>query len=147
MASIKRKIIGLVLPDSRIQFFLQGTYSALVGKASRPLVNAVLAQLEAVLLGGNISDSVNGAVRVFSVLLDHLVRPVQHRLWNREAERFRRLEINHELKLGWLFNRQVGGLGSLQDSVHVVCDAPVDIRKVRSVVHEPAGLHRSYLAI
>src|SRR5262245_3648251 len=37
IASIKRKIIGLVLPDSRIQFLLQGTYSALVGKASRPL--------------------------------------------------------------------------------------------------------------
>jgi hypothetical protein len=36
IASIKPKIIGLVLPGGRIQFFLQGTYSALVGKASRP---------------------------------------------------------------------------------------------------------------
>jgi hypothetical protein len=43
LASIRPKIIGLVLPDSRIQFFLQGTYNALVGKASRPLINPLFA--------------------------------------------------------------------------------------------------------
>jgi hypothetical protein len=50
MASIKPKIIGLVLLGGRIQFFLQGTYNALVGKASRPFVNPVLAQLKTMLL-------------------------------------------------------------------------------------------------
>jgi hypothetical protein len=47
IASIKPKIIGLVLPDGRIQFFLQGTYNALVGKASRPFINPVFAQFKA----------------------------------------------------------------------------------------------------
>src|SRR5215831_17384167 len=46
IANIKPKIIGLVLPDCRIQFFLQGSYNAVVGKASRPLINPVLAQLK-----------------------------------------------------------------------------------------------------
>src|SRR5215831_15383369 len=37
ITSTKPKIIGLVLlPGGRISFFLQGTYNALVGKASRP---------------------------------------------------------------------------------------------------------------
>jgi hypothetical protein len=50
MTSIKPKIIGLVLPGGRIQFFLQGTYNALVGKASRPLINPLFAQLKTALL-------------------------------------------------------------------------------------------------
>jgi hypothetical protein len=50
MASIKPKIIGLVLLGGRIQFFLPGTYNALVGKESRLFVNPVFAQLETVLL-------------------------------------------------------------------------------------------------
>ena len=32
-------------------------------------------------------------------LLDHLVRPPQHSLWNRETDLFRRLEIDNEFKL------------------------------------------------
>src|SRR5262245_51002712 len=47
ITSIKPKIIGLVLlPGGRISFFLQGTYNALVGKASRPLINPVLSQTQ-----------------------------------------------------------------------------------------------------
>jgi len=36
ITSIKPKIMGLVLHGGRISFFLQGTYNALPGKASRP---------------------------------------------------------------------------------------------------------------
>jgi hypothetical protein len=49
LASIKPKIIGLT-PGGRIQFFLQGTYSALVGETSRPVINPFFTELEAVLL-------------------------------------------------------------------------------------------------
>ena len=38
-------------------------------------------------------------------------------------------------------HRQIGGLGSLQDSVHVVGDAPVAVREVRPVGHEPTGIY------
>ena len=37
---------------------------------------------------------------------------------------------------------QIGRLGSLQDFVHVICDAPVAVREVRPVGHEPAGIYR-----
>src|SRR5262249_10860309 len=33
LASIRPKIIGLVLPGGRIQFFLQGTYSPMMGES------------------------------------------------------------------------------------------------------------------
>src|SRR5215470_14063768 len=47
ITSTKPKIIGLVLlSGGRISFFLQGTYNALVGKASRPLINPVLSQTQ-----------------------------------------------------------------------------------------------------
>src|SRR5262245_54586432 len=50
ITSIKPKIMGLVLHGGRIQFSLPGTYNALVGKASRPLINPDFAELNAVLL-------------------------------------------------------------------------------------------------
>jgi hypothetical protein len=41
-------------------------------------------------------------------ILDHPVRSVQHRLWNWEIKRFRRLKINHQLKLRGLLHREIG---------------------------------------
>jgi hypothetical protein len=52
-------------------------------------------------------------------LLDHLVRPEQQRLRNREAERLRGLEIDHQLELRRLLDGEIGGLGALKDLVHV----------------------------
>ena len=60
---------------------------------------------------------------------NYSVRPVQHRLRNRQADLLRRLEIDHQLELRRLLYRQIGGLGSLQDSVHVSGCAPVDVRE------------------
>ena len=57
------------------------------------------------LAGGNalkalgFTRSVNGAVRVLSVLLDHLIRPIQYRLRNRQGDLFCRLQIDDKLKL------------------------------------------------
>jgi hypothetical protein len=50
-------------------------------------------------------------------LLDHSIRPIQHRLRNREADLLRGLEIDHQLKLRRLLHRQVSRLGTLEDSV------------------------------
>ena len=77
--------------------------------------------------------------RLFS--LDQLVRPGEHVRRDREADLLRRLEIDHELKLGRLLDRKVGGLGTLQDSVHIGGNAPVAVREVRPVGHEPTGIY------
>src|SRR5262245_55828145 len=73
--------------------------------------------------------------------LDHLICPIQHRLWNRQTDLLRRFEIYHQLELRRLLYRQVRRLGSLQDSVHEICDAPVAVRQIGAIVHEKAGVN------
>jgi hypothetical protein len=51
------------------------------------------------------------------LLFDHLIRPLQERLRNCEAERLGGLEVDHQLELADLLDRQVGWLGTLQDLV------------------------------
>jgi hypothetical protein len=48
---------------------------------------------------------------------DDLIRPQQQRRRDGEPERFGGLEIDHELELVWLFDREVAGLGALEDFV------------------------------
>jgi hypothetical protein len=50
-------------------------------------------------------------------LLDHLVRPQQQGLRDRQAQRLGGLEVNDQLELGRLLDGEVGGLGTLEDSV------------------------------
>jgi hypothetical protein len=57
---------------------------------------------------------------ILSVFFDHLIRPLQERRRNRQAEEgLGALEVDDQLELGRLLNRQVGGLGAFEDSVHV----------------------------
>src|SRR5215470_18803766 len=58
-------------------------------------------------------------------LLDHLIRPREHRLRNSQAKRLGGLEVDHQLELGGLLDGQVGGLGTLEDLVHVGSGAPI----------------------
>src|SRR5262245_50896255 len=59
-------------------------------------------------------------------LLDHLTGLQHHRLRHREAERFGGLGVEHELELRRLLDRQLGGLGTLEDLVHVAGGPPYD---------------------
>jgi hypothetical protein len=54
-------------------------------------------------------------------LLDHLIRPLQERRRDRQAEGLGGLQIDDQLELGWLFNRKVGRLGPLEDLVDIPC--------------------------
>src|SRR6266567_8175166 len=56
-------------------------------------------------------DSMSSSSR----LLDHLVRPEQHRLRDGQSERFRGLRIDHQLELRRLLDGKVRWLGALQD--------------------------------
>ena len=51
--------------------------------------------------------------RTLLVLFDHLVGARKQRGRHREAERFCGLEVDHEIKSGWLFYWQVSGLAAL----------------------------------
>src|SRR5215831_15103639 len=50
-----------------------------------------------------------------SDLLDHRVGTCQHDWRQVETDRFRGLEIDHQLKLGRLLDRQVGRFGAIED--------------------------------
>src|SRR5215471_20646242 len=76
-----------------------------------------------------------------SRLSDHLIRPIKHRLRNRQTDLLSRLQINHQLKLLRLLDRQVGRLSTFKDFVYVNGCATVDVREVRPVAHESAGIH------
>src|SRR5260370_1709232 len=52
-------------------------------------------------------------------LLNHLIRPLQERRRERQAEGLGGLEIDDEFELGRLLDGKVAGLGTLDDSIHV----------------------------
>jgi hypothetical protein len=60
--------------------------------------------------------------------LDHPVRSRQYVRRDRENDLLRRLQIDDEFELRRLLDGKLGRVDSLQDSVHVICDAPVAVR-------------------
>ena len=52
-------------------------------------------------------------------LFDCLVGAGEDRLWNRDAERLRSLEVDDQLKLGRLLDGQIGGFLALENSPNV----------------------------
>jgi hypothetical protein len=62
---------------------------------------------------------------------NHPIRSGQYVRWNRHAGLFCRLQIDHQLKLGRLLNRQVARLGAFQDLVHINSSAFVTRSFVR----------------
>ena len=60
-------------------------------------------------------------------LLDHLIRPLQERRWDRQAQGPGGLEVDHKVELSRLLDRQVTGLGALQNLVYEERPAPVHV--------------------
>ena len=81
-------------------------------------------------------------------LLDHLVRSLEKRLRDGEAECLRRLEIDDQLEFRGLLDRQIGRLGALQDFVDLGGGLPELFGQLRPVRDEatrfdilPSGEH------
>jgi hypothetical protein len=68
-------------------------------------------------------------------LLDHLIRPLQERGRDRQAEGLGGLQVDDQLELGRLLDGQVAGLGSFQDLV----DAGPRPRRTRRTSTPPAA--------
>ncbi len=78
-----------------------------------------------------------------SRLFDHLVRPEQHRLRNRQADLFRRFEIDNQLEFRRLLNRNVRWLCAFQDLGDHRSHAPVAFDLLRPIGHQAAGVHEN----
>src|SRR5262249_12323099 len=73
--------------------------------------------------------------------LDHLGGAGEQRRREGESERFCRLEVDKELELSGLINRDVARFGPFQDLVHVIGHAPEQLRQIHGVTHQRTGLH------
>src|SRR5215472_16916734 len=71
-------------------------------------------------------------------IFDHLIRPEQNRLWNRHADLFSCLEVDHQLKPRDLFNGQLCRPSTFEDFVDKNSCTTCHLDKVRSVSHHPA---------
>jgi hypothetical protein len=56
-----------------------------------------------------------------------------------EAERLCGLEVDHQLKLGWLYHRKVGRLFSLENSAGLNACLTVSVLDTCSVAHQTSG--------
>src|ERR1043166_5463924 len=67
----------------------------------------------------------NFSFLIFNFLPDHLICPIEHRLWNCHADLLRCFQIDHQLKFCRLLDRKVGGLAAFENSVDIVREPPV----------------------
>jgi len=71
---------------------------------------------------------------------DHFVGATKQRQRNRQAERLRGPEIDHELELRRLMYREVGGLFAPENACGQQTSLPVGIEKVGSVACQATGI-------
>src|SRR5207253_7382273 len=79
--------------------------------------------------------------------LDHLIRPVQHRLRNCQAKLLRSFQIDHQLELGGLLYRQISELSALQNLVHIRSGASVQVNNAHAVAHKSSVFHILRLSV
>ena len=79
------------------------------------------------------------ALQQIASLFDHLVGEREHRWRNFEAERFRRLEVDHKLVFGRRLYRQLGRLLALENAIDVSSRLPVLVSSIRSIGDEAAS--------
>jgi hypothetical protein len=75
-------------------------------------------------------------------LADDLGRLEENGRGNREPERLSGLEIDDQLELCRLLHRQVGGLGTLEDLVHIRGRASPLVQQARPIAEKAASLHK-----
>ena len=73
-------------------------------------------------------------------LLNHLIRPLQEGLGNRETEGLRGLEVDDKVKLRRLLNRKIIDLGSLQYPVAARRGVPMKFGSPYRVSHQAVGI-------
>src|SRR5215469_12888720 len=79
--------------------------------------------------------------------LDHLVGAHEHRWRYGQTKRLGGLQIDDQLNLGRLLDRQIGGLLSLQDPCGVNPLQTVDRRQVRSIAEQTTSPDRKWTYI
>src|SRR5215471_21097909 len=79
--------------------------------------------------------------------LDDVIGSEQQRLRDGETDLLGRLEIDDELELRRLLDRNIAGLGTFQNLVHIHGGAPVQVGNVHAVRHKNAGFYKITLVV
>src|SRR5207249_5010758 len=74
-------------------------------------------------------------------LLDHLIGQEQQGWGHRDPERLGGLEVEDQREPRRLLHRQVGGLGALEDLIHIGGGTPERVWHARAIEHEAAVVH------
>jgi len=72
-------------------------------------------------------------------LLDHLVGAGEQRRRHVEAKRLRGDQVEREIELGRLLDRNIGGLRAPQNFVHIIASTPKHAGDIGTIGHESAG--------
>src|SRR5262249_211287 len=70
---------------------------------------------------------------------NHLVGDGNQFVWNLEAERFGRFEVDHHLVFGGSLHGQISRLVAIQNAINVDCGAPELVEKIWPVRTQPTG--------
>src|SRR6266852_1228654 len=80
--------------------------------------------------------------RVVERSFDHLIRPLQERRGDGQAERLRGLEVDNQFERSGLLDGQVGGPGALENLVDVASGTSLHLGSIYSIGHEAAWLNK-----
>src|SRR5262245_52582459 len=75
-----------------------------------------------------------------SPLVNNPIGALQDRWRDRQSDRLRGPEIDDQLELGGLLDREVAGFGALEDFIHVSSEATLQVCNVWPIDHKTAGL-------
>src|SRR5215207_4852370 len=76
-----------------------------------------------------------------AVSFDDLVGAGEQGGWHLKAEHARSLSVDDQLELRRLHDRQIGGLGTLEDAASIDANLSIGFREVRSVAHQAADFY------
>src|SRR5262249_32956481 len=77
---------------------------------------------------------------------DHLVGAVEQRGRDRDAQRLRSLEVDHEFIFRRLLDGKICRVCTFEDFANINTCSPIEIQWVCSVAHEASGLHVRFKA-
>src|SRR5262245_846721 len=73
---------------------------------------------------------------------DDLVGTREHARWHFDAERLGSLEVDHQLVVGWLLDRKIARLLTLEDAVDVAGRVPVYVDRIGPVGDQAAAVDK-----
>src|SRR5262249_43611250 len=129
--------LNVVMPEGPSRLSAASTMTR-PGRPSRnmPTARSTAAATKPPIILPLVDMAVSSGHRLSRVSLDHLVGAREQRRWHVDAEDLSSRQIDDEIELGRLLDRDVGRLRTPQNPVDVVCGSPKQVGQVWSIGHQ-----------